>query len=320
MRLSFTECLGRDPTRYAQAVLKACGIKTPPICEKTVADHLKLKIEEIPDDEILAFTSGDPDRYREFLKIIQVASAGLKKIGTQKTIMLYQKTSLERKRLNVFHECSHADIPWHKQLNFLCHENPISQLRSNRIEREAFACAAELMMPKDMFSRDLMSMDTSIATISMLHGRYVSSMEATVIRYASLHPGFCSVVLLEPAQYHQNQATSHVPTSSDQLRLSFEVEQTALPKTAVKSYPYRVKYSVKSRRFPQYIRPGRGIDEHAPIFSTQVGREPIQMEIPAKVFGSSSKYVYNAECVALGNTGTIMVLLSYPDRQTKTYF
>lgn len=58
MKFSWEDNLGLDPTRYARKVLKACGFKHPPICEKTVADYLGLKIKEysldgLPQDEEL---------------------------------------------------------------------------------------------------------------------------------------------------------------------------------------------------------------------------------------------------------------------------
>lgn len=319
MRLSFTECLGRDPSRYAQKVLNACGLKNPPICEKTVADFLKIQIEEFTNEDIFEFTGGDPERQREFLRNVLIAPSFLKREGDKKTLIVYKKIPRERKRLCITHEFGH-ELPWHKTLNYLCKKNPLDIEFRNRIEREAFVCGAEYLMPTEPFVRDLLSMDTSIATVSALHGRYVSSIEATSIRYASLHPGFCSIVFLEPALYNQGQTTCHDSTVPGQLRFSFDLEPAPRPKAEVKNYPYRVKFSAKSRRFPQYIPSGRGINEQNPILATKVGSKPMQMEIPAAAFGSSAKCVYHAECMSLGNTGKIMALLWLPDRHKRFDF
>ncbi|MDP8235683.1 MAG: hypothetical protein P9M08_04815 [Candidatus Erginobacter occultus] len=43
-------------------------------------------------------------------------------------------------------------------------------------------------------------------------------------------------------------------------------------------------------------------------------------EVPAAVFGSSDRWSYNAECLPLGESGKMIVLLWLPDRQMKLSF
>jgi len=81
-----------------------------------------------------------------------------------------------------------------------------------------------------------------------------------------------------------------------------------------------VKYFVQSHRFPKFIRPGTGIEEGNLIFESWVSWRRAQGEIPASVFGSSAKWAYNAECLPLGNTGKLLVLLWLPDRYLKFNF
>ena len=82
----------------------------------------------------------------------------------------------------------------------------------------------------------------------------------------------------------------------------------------------RVKYSVKSHHFPKYIRSGQGIEGNNRIFEAWYYNGQIREEIPAVVFGSSAKWLYNVECLPLGNTGRMLVLLWLPSRQLKFNF
>ncbi len=93
-----------------------------------------------------------------------------------------------------------------------------------------------------------------------------------------------------------------------------------LPVVDDKRYPLKVKYFVKSHRFPKYIAPGTGIEEGNPVFEAWASGRPLQDEIPASVFGSSAKWAYDAECIPLGRSGMILVLLWLPDYQLKLDF
>jgi len=313
MKISWENHLGKDPVLYARKVLKECGFKHPPICEKTVADYLGLEIKEcsldgLPQDEDL----------REAL---ETACAWLeRKPDGKSNIGVYRDTRPERKRLGVFHECGHDILPWHEKLNYLCSENDLGSTARKRIEREAFKCGSEFLMPREMFVEDIVSLETGISAIEQFHIRYVASMEATAIHYAYTHPGLCGIVMVEKAENQKPEAIPRGDTSRGQLILPFKTPPKRVVLEDDKNYPIRVKYFVKSHHFPKFIRPGTGIEEGNLIFDAWDSRRPMQGEIPASVFGSSAKWDYKAECLLLGNTGMVLVLLWLPNRQLKLNF
>ncbi len=161
MRILWENHLGKDPVLYARKVLKECGRMHPPICEKTVADYLGLEIKEcsldgLPQDEDL----------REALK---TACAWLKREpGGKSYIGVYRDVRSERKRLGVFHECSHDIVPWHENLDYFCSEKDIGPTAHKRTEQEAFKCGAEFLMPRELFVEDAMSLETGISAIDQL--------------------------------------------------------------------------------------------------------------------------------------------------------
>jgi hypothetical protein len=171
-----------------------------------------------------------------------------------------------------------------------------------------------------MFIEDALSLETSISSIEKLRRRFVSSMEATAIWYAFTHPGLCGIVMAEPGENQKPKAMADNTLPGQEL---FPVKKIPSRRSTLegdKKYPIKVKYFVKSNRFPKYIIPGTGIEEGNPVFEAWASKRPVQKEIPASVFGSSAKWAYNAECIPLGRTGMVMALLWLPDHQLKLNF
>ncbi len=222
--------------------------------------------------------------------------------------------------MSVFHECGHAILPWHGELDYLCTEKQHDPIVQNRIEREAFGCASEFLMPREMFVDDALSLEIAISAIEQLGYRYVASLEATAIRYAYTHPGLCGIIMLEPTENHSPRAIFQDPKRLKQLPLPLELPLRQATLDYYKRYPLTVKWAVKSRRFPKYIRPGIGVGEDNVVFKAWASRRHVQDEVPAWVFGSSARWAYNAECLPLGNSRMILVLLWLPDRQLKIDF
>jgi hypothetical protein len=314
MKFSLENYLGNDPTLYARKVLKECGIKAPPVCEKTIVDYLGLEIKE--------FSLDDAPQDPGLLEVIKTACAGLRRKPNGKSfIRVFRDTRLERKRLSIFHECGHAILPWHEEFDYLCSEKDVDPTVRKRIEREAFRCGSEFLMPREMFLEDALSLKISLSAIERLRSRYVASMEATAIWYAYTHPGLCGIVIVEPAGNQKPKVMVPDNTPPGQLLFPFKkIPPRPIILEDDKKYPIKVKYFVKSHRFPKYIIPGTGIEEDNPVFEAWVSRRPVQEEIPASVFGSSAKWAYNAECIPLGRTGMVMVLLWLPDHQLKFDF
>jgi len=215
MKMLWKDHLGKDPVLYARKVLKECGFKHPPICEKTVADYLGLEIREFPLNDI-----PQDGGLRDILK---TACAWLKREpGGKSYIGVYRDTRTERKRLGVVHECGHDIVPWHEELNYFCSESDLGPVTHKRIEREAFKCGAEFLMPREMFVGDAMSLDTNISAIEQLHNYYVASMEATAIHYAYTHSGLCGIVMVEKVENQKPEAIPKDDTSRGRLILPFE--------------------------------------------------------------------------------------------------
>lgn len=310
MNKPFDTYLGRNPALYGRDIVKALDIKHPPVDENQIADFLGYEIKEIGSEE----TSKWPGIW----KLFHIAFAHLFK--RENLILLNREVTPVRRRLGAFHEFGHDLLPWHTSLDFACSDTAITPIFHQFIEKEAFACGSEIMMPGDLFIPDILSLPLSISAIKALASRYDASLEATAIRYARINPSICSLVIAEPAENQKSQYIDHFHSSPGQLIFPFKIPSTQVRLEDEKKYPLKVKYSVKSHRFPKFIRPGTGIEEGNPIFEAWDSGRPVQAEIPASVFGSSAKWLYNAECLPLGKSGMVLVLLWLPDHQAKLDF
>ena len=296
----------KNPVIYARKTIKECGFKHPPICEKTIADHLKLKLNEFSLDDY-------PNECDELHKHLQIACASLKKnVDGNEEIYIYRDIPHGRKRLQILHECGHYILPWHTNYQYVCDLNdlnPIEKESKKHEELEAFKCASELLMPFDFFLKDMFDLDTGINAIKELSEIYFASFEATAIRYANTHPGMVSMAMLEPTSDNSHKSGDNYPKNDNELNL-FDSKKEIVSK---KSNPLRVKYSVCSKRFPKFIKPGFEIDESNQIYEAWSIGERTVAELPASIFGSSAKWFYFSELLPLGKSGKIMVLLWLKD-------
>ena len=309
MNFGWKTYLSSDPAFYAKEILRECGIKEPPVCEKAFADFLELEIKEISLNSY-GFADGD---LHEALKTC--CSWLKRRVGKKSEIWVYKNIPLGRKRLSIFHECGHEVIPWHEKIDYCCEER-IDSATQNQTEKEAYKFAVEAMMPRDMFIEDAMSLNIGIAAIEQLKERYVGSLEATANRYAFTNPLPCGVVMVEQYKDHKlkNIRMNNSHYKQPKKFSSFEDNSLAVMVEERKKYPLQVQYSVKSPSFPKFIRPGTPIEEDNLIFDSWLAGRRLKNEIPASVFGSSAKWAYNAECLPLGKSGKIMVLLWLSDR------
>jgi hypothetical protein len=191
----------------------------------------------------------------------------------------------ERQRLSVFHECGHFDIPWHRELSYICDCGECDDKKMNKHEKEAFRYASDLLFPRKQFFDDLLNLPISFNSIKQLAYRYLASFEATAIKYITYNPGMCAVLYLT-----EN-------TSGNALE-----------------FPYRVKYSVKSNNFHRYWRPSAVVMHHEDIDKCFREQQTILTEIPATVFGSTKKHSYKAELRPYG-PDQICALLNIPVSQ-----
>lgn len=172
-------------------------------------------------------------------------------------------------------------------------------------------------MPREIFVNDVLSLEIGISAIGRLRYRYKVSMEATAIWYAFTHPGLCGLAMVEPAANQRRKANLQDDTPREQLVLPIELPPRRIIVEDTEQYPLKVKYFVKSHRFPNYILPGTGIDEGNLVYDAWATNARLRGEIPVSVFGLPGKWAYNAECLPLGGGERIFVLLWLPDHQFK---
>ncbi len=309
MKLTWDNFLGSSPSIYAEKVLKGCGLKEPPICEETVADYLGLEVKEIPRQHIKEFF-GELGH-----NILRTVCAMLIKRGNKGYIYYNGETRRERKRLSIFHECGHEVLPWHECHDYCCSETDIDPNVHRRMEKEAFGCGSELLMPKRSFIGDSLSLEIGVDAIERLRQRYVASFEATAIRYALMHPGLCGIVMVESSANRKQKQRSIVQPG--QMVFPYNKQTNPVSPFDTQRYPLSVQYFAKSCYFPKYIRPGQGIEVGNMVFDAWNQNRQMQGEIPAYVFGSSARWSYHAECLPLGSTGKMLVLLWLPCNQVK---
>jgi Zn-dependent peptidase ImmA (M78 family) len=299
------------PEDYADKIIKDLGINKIPINEKEIADALGYRIKKISNQETSPFKDID--------EILNLSPAHLLK--QYRLILVKDDMLWTRKRSSIFHELGHAVIPWHSNISYSCSEKDLDPKCSKIIERQAFSCGMEFMMPSNLFIADINSLPIGIETIKKIANRYEASLEATAIRYAKLSQNICAIVVMEPKENQQTNFNHSKFSPEYQLELAslipFNSPNKEEEEMKAGEIILRVKYFVKSSRFPKYIyiKPGTEIGWGNPITKAWIEEEHVQTEIPASLFGFSSRMNYMAECFPLGKTGKIMVFLWIPDRQ-----
>ena len=319
MRRTDWDCYcGNNPNNYARRVLKECRINAPPIDEYVVADYLGATIAPITQDQIDDFifenrnVSGLPD----FIRNLKESCAWLEKYPDGKSIIhVLHDSNEQRMRLSVFHEYGHEILPWHDQLNYLCDD---SHVQNHGIlipfEREAFRCGTELMMPSDLFFEDAMSNETSIETIKRLAYRYNASLEATAIRYCSILKRYCAMMVVVPSG-NDSEVEIKASFQRGDSHLFQSCDYPSSPIIQANQSPLMAKYFVSSSKTMGYASKGTCIGEDNPIFNTWISGKQFKGQIKSSVWGSSKNIPYNAECLRLGKTGMVLVLLWLPEDQ-----
>jgi len=309
---------GKDPNNYARRVLKECYIKEPPINEYEVADYLGVTITPITQDQIDDFLSdcGSTFRLPDFIRVLKESCAWLEKYTDGKSIIhVLHDGNEQRIRLSIFHECGHEILPWHEQLNYLCDDEKVHNHGIMvPFEKEAFQCGTELMMPGDVFFEDAMSDETSIETIKRLAYRYNASLEATSIRYCSVLKRYCAMMVVVPSG-NDSEVEDDAIFQHDDIHLFDPCDYLSRPIIQANQSPLMVKYFVSSSKTMGYASKGTGIGEDNPIFNTWISGKPFKGQMKSSVWGSSKNIQYNAECLRLGKTDKVLVLLWLPENQ-----
>ena len=245
-----------------------------------IADHLGIEIKAVSQELVDSYMEAYP--HSKFPMHPDGVCAWLQKRSNgQQLIWVLPGMFPGRRRLSIFHECGHAVIPWHGNLDYLCSSTDIEAPIYHRIEREAFECGIEFLMPQQMFVKDALSLSMGIHAIKQLSNRYQASMEATAIRYASTHPYPCAVLVVKPTGYLRD--------------------------------PVTVSYSVHSSRFPERIRRGTVVSDVRLIYQAWAQPQVVHPgEVLASTLGSSAKVAYIVDSMALGASGKVLLLLWPP--------
>ncbi len=263
---------------YAKRVLDDLSVKEPPVLYRPVLEYFGIGLHE--------YTRQTEMEFMQQNGAIISAPAFLIKSNGNPRIYIKEDETQERRRLSIFHECGHFDLPWHEKFNFICDCGCINPNDHKKVEKEAFEYAARLMFPDFLFFDDLHSMPLNIQTIGLLAKRYNASFIATAINFVKLNPFKCAMILLE-YNYNVNED----------------------------GYHYRVLYSVKSKRFHRYWHKDDGVFYNDFIQSCFEYGRYWEEEIPAVVFGSEKKICYQAFMRKYGDQ--VFVLLVSPDNQGK---
>lgn len=309
--MSADEPFGRFVSLYGRDLIQSLPEKTLPISTEAVADFLGYEVRYITEDDI---NEGPPD----IRQILDKSPSHL--LRDENKILVKNGLPDTRKRLCVFHECGHDQIPWHTDYNYHCSENNVLKpSQHNMAEREAFLCGAEMMWPYQMFLDHVASLPTGVGAIRTLAHDHQASREATAIRYVQVHPGICAVVAVERCTDllpHQHNS-SICPDGQLELSLNVKPRPVLIPQTL--QNVYKVKYFSSSLCFEKYIPRGTVIPIDEPNLMELDSFPSHQIELPITILGSRSKARFTAESLILDQQSLMLILLWVPDRQEKLW-
>lgn len=119
-------------------------------------------------------------------------------------ILVNMRSQPQRQRFSIGHELGHFVNPWHKPKDgnrFLCTADDMRRLSAEKhnraalMEVEANRFAAELLLPKEPFRKDLRRLaGADLAHVLRLAQKYDMSKEATGRRYVELHDEACAIL------------------------------------------------------------------------------------------------------------------------------
>jgi len=268
---------------YASRVLKELEIKEPPVLYGSILEYFGIELDWItPEDE--------EEFERRSHKKIEIPAILIHR-NNKPTVFVRKSDMRERRRLSIFHECGHFDIPWHCQNDYACDCSDVVTIHKQTDEKEAFEYARSIMFPPALFYEDIRNLPVSLETVELLAKRYRASFAATANNYVTFVPAQCAIIYLQ---------------------LNPEADATGCP--------FMVNYSIKSKthEFHRYWRKGELISHHGILENCFHYKERLTGEIPAIVFGSSKTHVYISEVRPYGND-QICVFLKIPNRQIRIF-
>jgi hypothetical protein len=271
--------LSSDPKKYAQRVLKDIGLR-PPVPVGPVLDYFGLKQYYLERGvlENQGVSAIHPDLINSFL------------VNERDTASIYvfKEMSPQRIRMSIFHEIGHFDMPWHDAYAYACSINEWRPLK-REVEREAFAYAAEIMMPLCESAPYIHESPFEVDFIQQFASDFDASFEAASIHYVRHSEKACALIHIVPNM-----------SSSDSGRL------------------FRTKYVFRSKKFPSEL------PNHCEIENTHFINDFIDGggwrfgELSAGDFCLGQKWTAKCELKYHGK-GKALALLTIPDYQTHFY-
>jgi len=169
-----------SPAEYAKKLLSELNIKSVPIYPRKIAKELGIYVWERKSD------SG----YDGYMISVN---------NTWGIMINSAIKSITRKRFTVAHELGHYYIDYHDELSYRCFGKDMDDLSSSakHDEKEANEFAVELLMPDDLFRKDITHQKLSLDSISLLADKYLTSLISTTIRYARCSNDECAVIISE---------------------------------------------------------------------------------------------------------------------------
>ena len=306
MKLNLDNYLGSKPFLYGRKLLKDMGIKNHYVNERDVVDFLGYEVKTMTPAEYASFGDIIGEIFDDTCAIL---------LRQQSLILLSNSLPPRRERITLFHESGHDLLPWHHANTFSLRGKDVDPTVHKQIEREAFLAGTEIMYPLKHFVNDSLSSSLSLESINNLADRYNGSFEATCIRYALTNQNIMAVVVVKENELTPEQITFHNHKSNGQFVFpNMPSFKRVIPASTA---PLRVQYSSHAYQFPKFIRSGTEIEKGNIIYDCWSQNRYKEGEIPASVFGSSSKFNYFAECVPFQRK--VFVLLHLKNRQTQLF-
>ncbi len=175
---------------YATALLNRIGQKTLPTRPREVARKLDIPIKEVDAD----------NRYDGYL-LKYKDSCG---IMINKSIM-YET----RKSFTIAHEIGHAEIPHHKDSEYICLKSYIdTPSRLRRQEREANEFAAELLMPAAFVTKEIRNKEIGLEVVKSISEKCETSLTSSGFRYIKYCPEIAAFLVSEDNKIKQRMVSN----------------------------------------------------------------------------------------------------------------
>jgi len=151
-----------NPEYYARDLLNVLDISTPPI------DPFKIAI-------MLGFDF-------RFESLRNCEAILICKNGKKRIIMKDFSYFEKKLSFTVAHEIGHFILPWHSNIIYNCTDKDLHSYQYKNQETEANLFASELLLPTELFSKDIEDLDLSLNNIIGLSEKFQTSITSTAIK------------------------------------------------------------------------------------------------------------------------------------------